>query len=362
MNNNQEPKAQLDIRRIRILMEQAPYTVLGIMLAVSTIGYVTYDFLPFNIWLIWIIFALTSIPVRFAIAYYFYLATRHASLNGRQALLWENYWLISSAFTGLVFSVSAFLPYEENSLIALLFISLVVCSLIGGSVTSSVTSLRVVMVFLHITLIPIIASCFMHEDFYINFLGGLLSAFYFVFFSLMLSMHRTITRAIADQIERQDMSLKDSLTGLWNRRKLFEVVDEIDNRKSYSLLLIDIDHFKQLNDEKGHQKGDEVLILISLCIVRCCCPKDLVVRYGGEEFLVLLPGTDIETAASQAENIRNEVLSEGLNTVSIGVAQSCMHKDFDAVVSAADKAMYQAKREGRNRVLVDNSVMASSLA
>lgn len=342
-------------------MEQAPYTVLGILLAVSSIGYITYDFLPFNIWLIWIIFAIASIPVRLAIPFYFYLATRHASLNGQQALHWENYWLISSAFTGLVFSASAFLPYEENSLIALLFISLVVCSLIGGSVTSSVTSLRVVMVFLHITLIPIIASCFMREDFYINFLGGFLSAFYFIFFSLVLSMHRTITRAIAEQIERQDMSLKDSLTGLWNRRKLFEVVDEIDNRKSYSLLLIDIDHFKQLNDEKGHQKGDEILILISLCIIRCCSLEDLVVRYGGEEFLVLIPEADIESAASRAENIRNEVQAEGLNTVSIGVAQSSMHKDFDAVVSAADKAMYKAKKEGRNRVLMDNPGLADAL-
>jgi len=355
MNNNQGPKAQLDIQRIKILMEQAPYTVLGMLLSIATIGYITYDLFYFKVWLIWVIFASTSIPARLGISYWFYLSTRNTGLTGQQALRWENYWLISSALTGMTFSVSAFLPYEENSLIALLFISLVVCSLIGGSVTSSVTSLRVVMVFLHITLIPIIASCFMHEEFYINFLGGFLSAFYFIFFNLMLSMNRTITRAISEQIERQDMSLKDSLTGLWNRRKLFEIVDEIDNRKSYCLLLIDIDHFKQLNDEKGHQKGDEILILISLCILRCCSPEDLVVRYGGEEFLVLLPEKDLGTAAAQAEKIRHEVQAEGLNTVSIGVAQSSMHEDFDAVVSASDKAMYLAKKEGRNQVLTDSA-------
>ena len=174
-------------------------------------------------------------------------------------------------------------------------------------------------------------------------------------------MHKTITKAIADQIERQDMSLKDSLTGLWNRRKLFEIVDEIDNRRSYSLLLIDIDHFKQLNDEQGHQKGDEILILISLCIVRCCNPGDLVFRYGGEEFLVMFPGKDLDTAASLAERVKSEVEKEGLNTVSIGVAHSDIYKDFDAVVSAADKAMYRAKREGRNRVSVDNPHLARFL-
>ena len=335
-------------------MEQAPYTVLGILLSALTIGYLIYDLIPFRIWIIWIFFAVTAALVRVGLSIAFRLTTPHSRLTGRKALKWENYWLVSSAFTALVFSVSAFLPYEENSLIAHLFISLVLCSLIGGSVTSSITSLRVVMVFLHFTLIPIIASCFLSDGFYINYLGAFLTAFYFVFFSLTLRMHRTITSAIADQIERQDMSLKDSLTGLWNRRKLFEIVDEIDNRRSYSLLLIDIDHFKQLNDEQGHQKGDEILILISLCIVRCCNPDDLVVRYGGEEFLVMFPGKDMDTAASLAEKIRNEVEQENLNTVSIGVAHSDVYKDFDAVVAAADKAMYRAKREGRNRVFVDN--------
>ena len=68
----------------------------------------------------------------------------------------------------------------------------------------------------------------------------------------------------------------------------------------------------------------------------------------------MFPGKDLDTAASQAEKIKNEVEQEGLNTVSIGVAHSDVYKDFDAVVSAADKAMYRAKRDGRNRVFVDN--------
>ncbi len=362
MNSNQGPKAQLDIRRIMILMEQAPYTVLGMLLATVTITYITYDLLPFRVWLTWTGLSISTVLVRFGVSCLFHHATRQSRLTGQQALRWENYWLLSSAFAGLIFAISAFLPYEENGLIAMMFISLVLCSLIGGSVSSSITSLRVVMVFLHITLIPIIASCFLSDVLYINYLGGFLTAFYFVFFSLTLRMHRTIVRAIADQIERQDMSLKDSLTGLWNRRKLFEIVDEIDNRRSYSLLLIDIDHFKQLNDEQGHQKGDEILILISLCIVRCCHLNDLVVRYGGEEFLVLLPGRDVEAAGSQALKIKNEIEAEGVNTVSIGVAHSDMHVDFDAVVSAADKAMYLAKKQGRNRVCVDRISSASSEA
>ena len=87
--------------------------------------------------------------------------------------------------------------------------------------------------------------------------------------------------------------------------------------------------------------------------MRCGDPEDVVVRYRGEEFLVMFPGKDLDTAALQAEKIKNEVEQEGLNTVSIAVAHSNVYKDFDAVVSAADIAMNRAKRDGRNRMFVD---------
>jgi len=125
------------------------------------------------------------------------------------------------------------------------------------------------------------------------------------------------------------------------------------------MLMIDIDHFKRVNDTYGHAVGDEVLKelarLVTSCIRR---PADLAARYGGEEFAVILPGTDNDGAAAVAEAIRaacENALSELPRfTVSIGVKAARLRpgdrlKQFQ---SAADKALYQAKCEGRNRVMV----------
>ena len=118
--------------------------------------------------------------------------------------------------------------------------------------------------------------------------------------------------------------------------------------------MIDIDHFKTLNDSYGHLVGDEVLTHISLCIIRCTEKDDLVVRYGGEEFLVLLTNKDLTTATRLAQKINIEVAKESESTVSIGVASSAQHRDFDNLVHAADQAMYAAKSAGRNCVRIDS--------
>jgi diguanylate cyclase (GGDEF)-like protein len=161
------------------------------------------------------------------------------------------------------------------------------------------------------------------------------------------------------------MASTDSLTGAANRRRLLEALDIETGRAKrnglpVSLLALDIDHFKHVNDTWGHQVGDQVLRDLVLNVKKTMRPHDILGRIGGEEFMVLLPDTPQAAAATLAERIRKQV--EGmvvthpqgaLNiTVSIGVAE--FGKDGEAadqVIKAADDRLYRAKHEGRNRVV-----------
>ena len=161
-----------------------------------------------------------------------------------------------------------------------------------------------------------------------------------------------------------DLSIKDSLTGLYNRRFLQEKLeDDINgarlNGAPLSLLMLDVDHFKDYNDNHGHQAGDRVLIELAGAMTQNARQEDTAHRYGGEEFMLLLPGASLKDAAAAAERIRRDFASRkftpspGLSvsvTVSIGAAQC---KDADtpqSLINRADQALYQAKSYGRNQV------------
>ncbi len=166
----------------------------------------------------------------------------------------------------------------------------------------------------------------------------------------------------------QATSRTDQLTGMCNRRHLLAEGYRIINvairaRRPCSCLMIDIDHFKLVNDEHGHPVGDRYLIHIAGCIMAATRESDLAARYGGEEFVVLAPNAGLEEARTLAERIRVSVAESPLklptavlnNTVSIGVAEYSMEPDFGAniledMIEKADKALYRAKQFGRNRV------------
>jgi diguanylate cyclase (GGDEF)-like protein len=171
-------------------------------------------------------------------------------------------------------------------------------------------------------------------------------------------------------VELQKISLIDNLTGLANRHsyelqftKLWHEASE--SRTSLSAIVIDIDHFKVTNDTRGHLYGDRVLVRVaSLLLQSLRCKDDFAARFGGEEFVVLLPGTTLEGAMLVAERIRKLVEVAGspalpepgshprLSTVSCGVA-ACWPSESncqDDLLDSADKALYQAKSAGRNQV------------
>ena len=165
--------------------------------------------------------------------------------------------------------------------------------------------------------------------------------------------------------EAQRLSITDGLTGVWNRRFLqmqFRSMHATAMRfnRPFSLLMLDLDHFKSVNDSFGHQRGDAVLIEFAQRVSDAVREVDVVARYGGEEFVCLLSETDLSGAVVTAEKILEEVRSESFGgagerpidlTVSVGVASFPQHGDsFRTLVAAADRGLYRAKQEGRDRI------------
>lgn len=164
--------------------------------------------------------------------------------------------------------------------------------------------------------------------------------------------------------EVQNLALTDSLTGLHNRRSIFEL-GKIEfgraerMKRSFCCMMLDLDHFKQVNDTHGHQLGDQVLQEFAKRCQNSVREVDLVGRYGGEEIIVLLPETNLDMAVQIAERLRSSLSTEPIKTqsmevrltVSIGVAAKDEHTTtLDILIARADQALYVAKHKGRNQV------------
>jgi diguanylate cyclase (GGDEF)-like protein len=171
-----------------------------------------------------------------------------------------------------------------------------------------------------------------------------------------------ITDVIRDlQRELMDQAITDPLTGAYNRRQMeFTLDDAIERHQrtgaAASILLIDIDHFKKINDDLGHDAGDRVLKALVLLIKNRTRKLDRLFRVGGEEFLLFLPDTPASAAMKQAENLRLRIAEDVLLkqrqvTVSIGVAECSRDITQEAWIKTADNALYKAKATGRNKVV-----------
>ncbi|ASV55634.1 Serine phosphatase RsbU, regulator of sigma subunit [Lelliottia jeotgali] len=178
---------------------------------------------------------------------------------------------------------------------------------------------------------------------------------------LMLCIVHDITEQKRLEQELEHAALRDSMTGLLNRRQFYLITEQtnpshLPAQHQFSLLLVDTDHFKSINDVFGHSKGDEVLISLSRMLEACSRKDDFVFRWGGEEFVILLPRTSLDAAMQVAETIRAEVARIAIPglprfTVSIGVARHNPDESIDDLFKRVDDALYRAKNNGRNKVL-----------
>jgi diguanylate cyclase (GGDEF)-like protein len=169
-----------------------------------------------------------------------------------------------------------------------------------------------------------------------------------------------------------DLAETDALTGLANRRPALAKLDELSRigRRKYCLALLDLDHFKQLNDQYGHTCGDHVLSAIGHELGQAVRQADTIARWGGEEFLVLLPDTGLDDAARLMERVCSAVAEAEVFcgqhhhrvTISIGVVEGTGDGNSEEAIKRADEALYEAKQAGRNQVRVHPSPVPAATA
>lgn len=183
------------------------------------------------------------------------------------------------------------------------------------------------------------------------------SATSILFYSLYKNTHESINKL-------REQSSMDKLTELYNRSYLDPFLDsEIDAAKKdhqqISVIMVDMDHFKEINDTYGHIVGDHVLTIFAQVVLKCIRKTDIIARYGGDEFIVVLPNTDTETARSVAERIREDVSEAYIPPIdgvvissihcSVGISTYPVHCDSkNSLIKTSDLALYMAKKSGRN--------------
>ncbi|WP_211276944.1 GGDEF domain-containing protein [Tamilnaduibacter salinus] len=185
-------------------------------------------------------------------------------------------------------------------------------------------------------------------------------------FLLDLSRRRSKASLLSLARDYEYAAKHDAMTDLANRREgLGALEHEYEryqrNSRSFSVILLDIDHFKGINDTYGHQVGDKMIVMVASQLKTVCRRVDTVSRWGGEEFLVILPETDASQAYQTAERIRSTIAAQTVpsdsgspisTTVSAGIATICNSASIDRLLQEADDALYEAKSGGRNQVCV----------
>lgn len=275
----------------------------------------------------------------------------------------ENFLLvawINAIFSFLLFiSALIFVPEDELRILWFFLNLPSVYLILGGAVGSLVGVLSALVLLL---LNPHLSAPYSSHAMVTATVGFIyLGAIFHAFSSRSISYY---DRLIESKRKLRHLSMHDALTGLLNLRAYHQVCDQVlamslRSASPLSLLFVDLDHFKRINDSHGHEAGDAVLVAVSDCLQREVRGSDIVGRIGGEEFAVLLPDTDEPGAIKLAEKLREAVAALEIRcgetllpmTASIGVAtRQARHLTFKSIQSEADEAMYLAKQMGRNRV------------
>lgn len=350
--------SEVDFERITFLYDNAKYGYIGIVAALSFFGYVIWSLAEPYYAAIWMIAVAIAYLPRIAISIQFHRKVASLAITELNVKVWERYFFLASVVPFTLFSMALFIPYGENVFYAVLCYAVIVMTLLAGGILSYSTSLPSIYLYMNITILPLIAKCFWVMEPLSIALGLTLTFGYLLLSVLIPRLHKLLLENITLKIENRHHSLTDPLTKLGNRRRLRISIDDLmpiarRSKEPFSIILLDIDHFKDFNDTHGHSAGDQLLIKVAEILVQCSRDQDLVIRYGGEEFLIVLPSSDLEDAIVLAERILKTIRQKTKITMSAGLAMYRDDMSFDELVQLADQNLYGAKNAGRDRYVVD---------
>ncbi|PKH85090.1 GGDEF domain-containing protein [Colwellia sp. Bg11-28] len=354
---------------IESLVEQTPRAMIAMLIVSSAYFWIFIKFIPFEILVVWFVFQMFLAMYRFynAIMFKKYLAQKtHEKIEKN-----ELYFMLSNVFQAAMWTISSVLsivyapqPYELVSLIMII-------GIITAAALSMSSLYKAYLLFFFSMIIPqiiIMISFGEHQH-----IGLVVLIFIYIPATILLS--RAIYNSRLSSIEANDsleksvnelhrLSIMDNLTNIYNRRYFFEMSKKLiatafREQKPVSLIMLDIDLFKRVNDNYGHQAGDYILIDLVKELEKVIRKSDVFARIGGEEFTILLNNTSLERAKVIAEKMRltieNKVFIYNTTsidiTISIGVSElNTENTSIEDLYKRADKQLYRAKHKGRNRV------------
>lgn len=286
-----------------------------------------------------------------------------------ESVRWVGLFYLGAVAGGLTWGAAGLLLFPDESGGQLL-ITFALAGIAAGAMSTLGILPGAYAAFVLTAILPFSARLFMQPGESYALMGAM-SLIYLIF---LLSAARRIYLAYAeslrlrfeneDMTERQDVlttaAITDSLTGAYNRNMLNVALPrEIERARRYgtplAIIMLDIDHFKRVNDKHGHQMGDRTLVWVTERIATQLRDSDVLFRWGGEEFMVLAPGIDLAGAGQVAERMRREIErspfeSVGAITCSFGCSEFRPDDTRDGFIQRADSALYRAKTNGRNRV------------
>ncbi|MGM0594745.1 MAG: diguanylate cyclase [Pseudomonadota bacterium] len=347
----------LNAERIRLLYRNARFSIVGVLIAAALFTLFFWRTLPQAVWGGWLcVILFINVPRLFWVEH-FNRRYRSEGVPDGDSALWERRFYLGVLLSSLSWASVSLFPFQGDIRLSLAYTALLLIAMSSASIVMLITSLKMGVTFITLVILPLIGRILWEGGQGATVLATACVVYYFIFLLMARRLHFSIVDNIRLKLENEELSLKDSLTGLWNRRELYLFVDQLRSQaqrsgESFALILMDLDHFKRYNDSNGHTAGDTLLMQVARIIQRESREEDLAVRYGGEEFMVVLPKSDLEQARHVAERIRQEVRRLTAVSLSAGIATFQPGMSFERLTSEADQALYRAKSGGRDRVVV----------
>jgi diguanylate cyclase (GGDEF)-like protein len=353
--------------QLRLLFEQAPWAIITSPLAASALAIAIWDVVDGGLVVAWVVVVVCMAILRFGLMVAFKKRPEAFAVR-----TWERLFISTVVLAGLCWGVGGWLLLPEE----LAFRAVIFFFLIGmASAAVAVYAIHWVAAILTIlALVLPVAVEFLLQDTAPERLMGFAAVLYVIaaYRSLRITDHFVESfHAMSHELHKakeqaETLARTDFLTGMNNRRSFYDLCAtqfKLAGRhgQDLSMILLDIDQFKGINDDYGHAIGDEVLRKLAHIVTATCRESDVAGRVGGEEFAILLPHTDAENARELAERLREQMEQSVVHvdqgdvrfTASFGVAQMATGcESLEALLSTADAAMYKAKQRGRNGVFV----------
>lgn len=356
MSQNDD-KLEFDFERISILFTNTTTGYVGIGAASACLAYLISIMATPRYAVIWLAGMLVTYIPRIVLSVRFNTKLAKEVIDKTNIASWERYFFRLSIAPFVCFALAVFIPYGENTLVSLMFYAIVMLALTAGGILTYSTSLPAILLFLHIAMLPLIFRVLFVDGILATTLVVILVISYILLTRLIPAQNKVLLENIALKIENRSQSLTDPLTNLANRRRLYMLMENlvpVSRRRGepFTIILLDVDHFKQYNDTHGHSAGDELLVKLGQILNECSRDQDLVVRYGGEEFKLVLPSTNAEDARILANRISAAVREKTDVTISAGLAMQTTDSELDDLIQQADDKLYSAKMSGRDAVVV----------